>query len=60
MARKMRWYIKPQAKAAVQTLLVPHTHADSSTTWETINDTDEVYRLLIERNTHKINMSNKS
>ena len=60
MAKILRWYIKPQAQGAVQTLLVPHTHEDGSSSWETITDPDEVHRLLIERNTQKLSMSNKS
>ena len=60
MARKLRWYIKQHANSAVQTLLVPHTNEDGTTTWETVTDTDDIYRLLIKWNTHKLNMSNKS
>ena len=60
MAKKLRWYIKPQAQGAVQTLLVPKVNDDGSTSWETVTDPDEIHQLLIERNTKKLCMSNTS
>ena len=60
MAKKLRWYIKPTSKGGVNTLLIPDTDADGITTWKTISDKDEIFRLLVERNTEKLSMSNKS
>ena len=60
MAKKLRWYIKPTSKGGVNTLLIPDTDANGITTWKTISDKDEIFRLLVERNTEKLCMSNKS
>ena len=60
MSSKLQWYIKPGTKGAVQTLLIPSTNTNGTTTWNKVSDKDEVYRLLIERNTKKLSMSKES
>ena len=60
MAKKLRWHIKPNSKTGVNTLLVPDIDEHGTTTWKTISDKDEIFRLLVERNTEKLCMSNKS
>lgn len=37
-----------------------HNNDDGTITWETVTDIDDIYRLLIERNTHILSMPNKS
>ena len=60
MAKKLRWYIKTNSKNGVNTLLIPEIDENGVTTWKTISDKDEIFHLLIQRNTEKLSMSNKS
>ena len=60
MATKLRWYIKHQSKGAVNTLLIPTTDDNGATAWTTMLDTDEIYRLIVERNTGNLSIPNTS
>ena len=51
MAKKLRWYIKLNSKNGVNTLLTPDIDDNGVTTWKTISDKDEIFRLLVEHNT---------
>lgn len=60
MVNKLRWYTIPNSNNGVNTLLIPETNDNRITTWKTVSDKDEVVRLLVERNTEKLCMFNKS
>ena len=44
----------------MDTLLIPNIDDNGVTTWKFIYDKDEIFCLLVERNTEKITTSNKS
>ena len=43
VVRKLWWYIKPNMKNGVNTLLIPNIDESGITTWKFISDKDEIF-----------------
>lgn len=60
MASKVRFYIKLNVTGVVNSLLISVTDNNNKVTWTNGTDTDEIYQLLVDRNTTQLRMSNQS